>query len=81
MSSFIGHALAPIIVFTATEPGRVPRRALWPLALVAMAWAPDVDYLLPFLIITGNPGIRVTHSILGSLALPAVVVAILALRG
>jgi inner membrane protein len=81
VSSFIGHALAPVILYAATEPERIPRRALWPLALVAMAWAPDVDYLLRFLIITGNPGIRVTHSILGSLALPAIVVAVLAMRG
>jgi membrane-bound metal-dependent hydrolase YbcI (DUF457 family) len=81
VSSFVGHALAPAILYAATEPGRIPRRALWPLALVAMAWAPDVDYLLRALILPGDPPIRVTHSILGSLVVPAVVVAILAMRG
>ena len=60
MSSFAGHALAPVILYAATEPGPVPRRALWPLALVAMAWAPDIDYLLRSLILPGDPPIRVT---------------------
>jgi inner membrane protein len=81
VSTFVGHALAPVILYAATEPGPVPRRALWPLALVAMAWAPDVDYLLRSLILPGDPPVRVTHSILGSLAVPALVIAILAMRG
>jgi len=81
VSSFVGHALAPVILYAATEPGPVPRRALWPLALVAMAWAPDADYLLRSLILPGDPPVRVTHSILGSLVVPALVVAILAMRG
>ena len=81
MSSFVGHALAPLILYAATEPRPVPRRPLWPLALVAMAWAPDADYLLRTLILPGDPPIRVTHSILGSLVVPSVVIAILALRG
>jgi inner membrane protein len=81
VSSFVGHALAPVILYAATEPGPVPRRPLWPLALVATAWAPDVDYLLRSLILPGDPPIRVTHSVLGSLVVPALVVAILAMRG
>ena len=81
MSSFVGHALAPVILFVASEPGRLPRRLRWPLVLVALALAPDVDYLLRFLILPGSPSVRTTHSLAGSLALPAAVVLVLALRG
>ncbi len=81
MSSFVGHALAPVILYAATEPGRIPRRALWPMAMVAMAWAPDADYLLRSLILPGDPPIRVTHSVIGSLVLPTIVIAVLAARG
>jgi membrane-bound metal-dependent hydrolase YbcI (DUF457 family) len=77
----VGHALAPVILYAATEPGPVPRRPLWPLALVAMAWAPDADYLLRSLILPGDPPIRVTHSIAGSLVVPAIVIVFLAMRG
>lgn len=81
MSSFVGHALAPMIVLAATEPRCAPRRWGWPLVLVALALAPDADYVVRALILPGAPPIRVTHSLLGSLALPAAVVAILAVRG
>jgi len=81
MSSFVGHALAPVILYAASEPGRAPRRSGWLLVLVALALAPDVDYIVRALILPGPPPIRVTHSLLGSLALPAVVVLVLRLRG
>lgn len=74
MSSFVGHALAPILVYAATEPSDAPRRAGWPLVLVGLALAPDADYLVRSLILPGSPPIRVTHSLLGSLVLPALVV-------
>lgn len=81
MSSFAGHAIAPVIVYLATEPREAPRRTGWVLVLAALALAPDVDYLLRSLILPGSPPIRVTHSLAGSLALPAAVVLVLALRG
>lgn len=81
MSSFVGHAIAPVILYAATEPKGAPRRAGWLLVLAALALAPDVDYLLRGLILPGSPPIRVTHSIVGSLALPAIVFLVLILRG
>ncbi|HEX2202699.1 MAG TPA: metal-dependent hydrolase [Longimicrobium sp.] len=74
MSSFVGHALAPLIAYRATEPEGAPPSRSWPLVLVALGLAPDVDYLLGGLILPGARPVRVTHSLLGSLVLPAAVV-------
>lgn len=86
MSSFVGHALAPVILYAATEPRGAdsidaPRPRLWLAALVLLALAPDADYLVRALILPGSPPIRVTHSFLGSLALPALVLLVLMAMG
>lgn len=81
MSSFVGHALAPVILYAATEPRPVRWRAGWPLVLAALALAPDADYVFRALILPGSPPIRVTHSLAGCLALPALVIIVLIVRG
>lgn len=73
MSSFAGHALAPLIALAATEPGGAGPSPRWALVLVALGLAPDADYLARALILPGTPPVRVTHSIMGCLALPAAV--------
>jgi hypothetical protein len=49
--------------------------------LVVLAWAPDIDYLVAPLRLPGTPIIRVTHSLVGCLALPLATIAFLRLRG
>ena len=81
MPSLIGHSLTACSVYAATKELRQPswRELAWLVALLVIAVAPDFDYLVPALRSTNNHGLRVTHSILGSLTLP--LCAILALVG
>ena len=80
MSSFIGHSLAALTVYAMDRPAR-PLRWGWLVWLVVLALAPDIDYLLAPLRLPGTPIIRVTHSLVGCLTLPALTAAVLALRG
>jgi hypothetical protein len=80
MSSFIGHALAALTLSTLESSSRRWHRA-WGAWLVVLALAPDVDYVVAALRLPGTPPIRVTHSLVGCLALPLVTIAFLRLRG
>jgi len=52
------------------QPLPTPTRGLWLGWLIVLALAPDVDYLISVLRINSPEPIRVTHSLLGCLALP-----------
>ncbi|MDC0712486.1 metal-dependent hydrolase [Stigmatella sp. ncwal1] len=80
MSSFIGHGLAALTVYAMARPAR-PVHWNWLIWLAVLALAPDVDYLVASLRLPGTPLIRVTHSLAGCLALPALTSAVLFLRG
>jgi membrane-bound metal-dependent hydrolase YbcI (DUF457 family) len=72
MSSFLGHTLAALTVSRTTHTPQ--RRNLWFVWLAVLASAPDIDYLLPAL---GAHGSRISHSLVGSLLLPAFTASIL----
>ncbi|MEO0708202.1 MAG: metal-dependent hydrolase [Cyanobacteria bacterium J06649_5] len=79
MSSFIGHGLAAVTTFSAVEPQRRPFTTrigmlLWLSWLIVIAWAPDIDHVVPALTLAQNDGARITHAIASSLLLPAVTV-------
>lgn len=80
MSSFIGHGLAALTL-SALGPATQPRRWGWMAWLVVLALAPDIDYLAAPLRLPGTPIIRVTHSLMGCLALPLATIAFLYARG
>ncbi|MEL6327111.1 MAG: hypothetical protein AAFQ61_09450, partial [Cyanobacteria bacterium J06626_23] len=75
MSSFIGHSLAGLMIYTAGTQhwsNQAPRQVsplgnlLWLVGLVAIASFPDIDYLVPAL----RPSVdgqtfRMTHSLMG----------------
>lgn len=79
MSSFIGHGIAAIGIFSAgpDEQTAIPRR-LWLIWLILVAWAPDIDYLV--IPLQSSKG-RMTHSILFCMLLPLLTVAVLTWRG
>ena len=85
MSSFAGHTLAAASIYTLSEyPPSTVKRAGWLGCLILAACAPDIDYFLPDLRIGLDQTIRVTHSFVGSLALPSVTIlafVIFGLRG
>ncbi len=81
MSSFAGHALAGAVAFVLGPRPRYARgRALWLGWLVALALAPDVDYLVRALAF-GPARVRITHSFALCLLLPALGTAALAAAG
>src|SRR5450432_3822394 len=82
MSSFIGHDLAGIGIYSAVD-SPLPRRIrpIWLIWLMILASAPDIDYLIPALRINVPEPIRVTHSIIGCLALPVFTILLLILLG
>ncbi len=78
MSSFIGHSLASLTVYLTTTESQLNRQPKlfkhnlpWLMWLVIIASAPDIDYLIPDLILQhAGDRIRTTHSFIGvSLAL------------
>jgi inner membrane protein len=90
MSSFIGHSLAGLTVYLTTTELQINRqvRALskynlpWLMWLVAIASTPDIDYLIPSLILQYNDRrVRTTHSFLGALIVPVFTILILWLLG
>jgi inner membrane protein len=90
MSSFIGHSLAGLTVYLTTTELQVSRQFKWPnrynlpwtMWLVAIASMPDIDYLIPSLILQhNNRRVRTTHSFLGALIVPACTILILYLLG
>jgi inner membrane protein len=72
MSSFLGHSLAACSLASAMRqnPASPLGRLCWAGWLIALASAPDLDYLIPALNSSAHQGLRITHSIAFSLALP-----------
>src|SRR5258708_29871137 len=82
MSSFIGHDLAAVGIYNVVEsplPKRI--RSIWLIWLMILASIPDIDYIITPLRINGPEPIRVTHSIVGSAALPILTILVLVLLG
>jgi inner membrane protein len=72
MSSFLGHSFAAYTIASAARQGSVSLlwKSCWAGWLIALASAPDLDYLIPTLNSSAHHGTRITHSIAFSLALP-----------
>jgi hypothetical protein len=72
MSSFLGHSLAAYSLASAVRQSHASpsRRLSWVVWLIALASAPDIDYLIPALNSSAHHGLRITHSIAFSLILP-----------
>jgi inner membrane protein len=90
MSSFIGHSLAGLTVYLTTTELQINRQVRasskdnlpWLMWLVAIALMPDIDYLIPSLILQYNDRrVRTTHSCLGALIVPVFTILILYLLG
>ena len=79
MSSFLGHGLAAYSLFSLDRRERPSTlwRAVWLAWLVVLAFAPDIDYLVPALASPAHRGSRITHSIALSMALPLFSVGVL----
>ena len=71
MSSFVGHALAALTIGKVFEENTTfTQRAVWQTCLVACAFAPDIDYIIPSLNWINNNGLRITHTVAFCLILP-----------
>ncbi len=78
MSSFIGHSLAGVTVYLTMTESPFPRQSkitqnklFWAIWLVIIACIPDIDYLIPSLILEhAGHRIRTTHSFVGVLLIP-----------
>lgn len=83
MSSFLGHSLAAYSLASAGmyRQGTASLRIMWIVWLIVLAFAPDVDYLIPALNSRAHQGLRITHSAAFSLALPLCTVVVLRLTG
>src|SRR5258708_186525 len=82
MSSFIGHDLGAVGIYNVVEsplPKRI--RSIWLIWLMILASIPDIDYIITSLRINVPEPIRVTHSIVGSTALPILTILLLVLLG
>jgi inner membrane protein len=73
MSSFLGHSLAAYSLASAARhrEGSSSQAFMWAGWLMVLASAPDIDYLIPALQSRAHGGLRITHSVAFSLALPA----------
>lgn len=83
MSSFFGHSLAAYTLASATQCRRGAARLkfLWAGWLVVLASTPDIDYVIPALDSRAHQGLRITHSVAFSLALPLCTVVALYFTG
>jgi inner membrane protein len=72
MSSFLGHSLAAYSLSSAVRLNHASSlsRSSWAMWMIALASAPDLDYLIPALNSSANHGLRITHSVAFSLGLP-----------
>ncbi|MEO1006461.1 MAG: metal-dependent hydrolase [Cyanobacteria bacterium J06638_38] len=89
MSSFLGHSVAAITVYVATEALIQPvgftksirllqlDRLLWICWLIVVASLPDLDYVVEPWQSANNQGLRITHSVLFSLIMPSLTIATL----
>jgi inner membrane protein len=77
MSSFIGHSLAGLTAYAATQQWQTPRWHSriswgWLIWLLVIASIPDIDYLIPGLRIKpAQQVLRTTHSLIGVMLVPA----------
>lgn len=79
MSSFMGHTLAGLTTYAATQPFQSEHSHQshqldwkWLLWLLVIASIPDIDYLIPGLRLQpAHQILRITHSLLGVLLLPS----------
>ncbi len=83
MSSFIGHSLAALSIFSVKkQPPSTKTKKYWLGWLIIVASAPDIDHGVDFLHLTSHSeDIRITHSILLSLVLPLGTIFVLTLLG
>jgi inner membrane protein len=89
MSSFIGHSLASLTIYLTTteiqlnrQPQLVKHNLPWLMWLVIIASAPDIDYLIPDLILQhAGDRIRTTHSFIGVSLVPVCTILALWLSG
>jgi len=89
MSSFIGHSLAGLTTYAIAQQIQTDRSNQsnqpdwkWMLWLLVIASIPDIDYLIPALRVQQvNQTLRITHSLLGVLLLPACTILGLCLLG
>jgi membrane-bound metal-dependent hydrolase YbcI (DUF457 family) len=71
MSSFIGHSLAAISMYSVEKQPPSPNKIYWLGWLIIIASAPDIDHIIRALHLRSqHQDIRITHSILLSLVLP-----------
>ncbi len=74
MSSFIGHSLAGLTTYGLTQQLQKNRRInwIWLIWLLVIASIPDIDYLIRVLRIQqANQILRISHSLLGGILMPA----------
>ena len=83
MSSIFGHSLAAYSLASAARHHQAPAslRFMWAGWLIVLASAPDADYLIPALNSRAQHGLRITHSVAFSLALPLCTAVTLPLTG
>ena len=83
MSSFIGHSLAALGVFSSKTSASNSFKKWWLGWLIIIASAPDIDHIIRWLILTvyHREYVRITHSILGSLVLPFCTIILLTILG
>lgn len=75
MSSFIGHGLAAVCTYSAVSPPHRPFASRWGARLwlgwlIIVAWAPDIDHVVPALQMSQHEGMRISHALVSSLLLP-----------
>ena len=86
MSSFIGHGLVAVCAHSAVAPQRRPFTSRWGAWawlgwLIVVAWAPDIDHVIPALKMSQNDGMRISHALASSLLLPVLTSAALYVVG
>lgn len=82
MSSFVGHSLAAIAIYsTSANSQPKPNQIVWLGWLIIVALAPDLDHFIPILHQSTNNNIRITHTILFCSILPAITIPILLILG
>ncbi|QTA84455.1 metal-dependent hydrolase [Desulfonema magnum] len=83
MSSFVGHSLAAISIYSLARKSHQPfcHRLLWLFWLIIIACAPDIDYFVPALNSSAHQNLRITHSVVASLVLPFCTILIFVIRG
>lgn len=81
MSSFVGHSLAAVTVYAASNrlpDGKRFGKQAWLGWLLIVACLPDIDYLVKaFRLDIDDQTVRITHSLAGALLLPIITVVVL----